>query len=497
MADSNPTLPGAEDVVVALRPARGLRHWLDQRRQELPAWTASLFIHLALIAGIPALGPTPREKDRWEEPLLEAVLANPIDWQHDTEAGQGLQGDTAGAFTLQATFASSSPRPTPSQTAGQQDQLEIDPASSSRQAQQERPRDSSKAVARLDAQIEYVQNRLTQLTARIAHQSNPRAQTGDSQSLRNARSTPGHDQHAGRDTLAPQGQGAAHGSHAPDGSDEQTLAGGRGKQGQQPLGEGSRSRSPPLPLVTYTGNTRGNLWVWQRRQQRLQQQKRELEARREREARQQKLEQQQVAGEIAVLNNELQSLQRKRQHLLEADNADLSSADKPGDLLLVSDQSAGFYNDALGSRLDGSRWNRALSGGQYDTRTDSPDLTAVADVLGGWLQAEPPAGRWLMMAPIPATWNAQQETAIVYEVQNNTTDDLELLATFAARDSGVFVWVDGRFRLGSGYGAGSFQLTRTPLGTIPPGTHYIQILRESDASQPQLHVRLVGRKITR
>jgi hypothetical protein len=151
--------------------------------------------------------------------------------------------------------------------------------------------------------------------------------------------------------------------------------------------------------------------------------------------------------------------------------------------LLVDESTPAYYNDAIGRVLDGTgpQFPRAdMKGGDpLAPHLEEPDLQAAAGVLGFWLGAQPPAGgAWKGPQPIPKVWAVNSETAIVYEIDGGTTGIKNVTAKFGI-DNGIFVWVSGQYKFGAmapgGLAAAEYKV---PLGDLPPGLTYIQVLRE-------------------
>ena len=126
-----------------------------------------------------------------------------------------------------------------------------------------------------------------------------------------------------------------------------------------------------------------------------------------------------------------------------------------------------------------------------------PNLSAATTVLGGWLSAVPSRnGFWNALGPIPATWAINTETAIIYEINGGATGFTNVLAQIDV-DNGVFVWVNGQYKFGAiGSGSpspvGQFEYTNIVLGTLSPGTNYIQLLREDNGFFSGYQIRISG-----
>ena len=173
--------------------------------------------------------------------------------------------------------------------------------------------------------------------------------------------------------------------------------------------------------------------------------------------------------------------------------------------LLVDGNTAGYYNSSLGTTLDGTQPQFPIpyfSGGgdPLINPAGEPNLSAAASVLGGWLNPVPTRNQyWGALGPIPATWADNTETAIIYEVNGGPTGFTNVMAQLDA-DNGVFVWVNGQYKFGAiGPGspspAGQFEYTNVFLGTLSPGTNYIQVLREDNGIMNGYQIRITGNVI--
>ena len=158
-------------------------------------------------------------------------------------------------------------------------------------------------------------------------------------------------------------------------------------------------------------------------------------------------------------------------------------------IVLVDDNTAGYYNSSLGTTLDGSQPQFPLSfasGGDPTIYPASePDLAPVASVLGDWLlHPETRNAFWGALGPVPTDWGTDTETAIIYEVDGGTNGLTNVLAQLDV-DNGIFVWVNGKYKFGAVAGGspsapGQFEYTNVVLGVLAPGTNYLQILREDN-----------------
>lgn len=172
------------------------------------------------------------------------------------------------------------------------------------------------------------------------------------------------------------------------------------------------------------------------------------------------------------------------------------------DVTLVDGNTLGYYNNSLGTMLDGTQPQFPFPGGGDPSinPADEPDLISAASVLGEWLSPVPVRnGFWSPLTPIPATWGINTETAIIYEVDGGPTGFANVLAQLDV-DNGIFVWVNGQYRFGavapgSPSQAGQFEYTNVVLGAISPGTNYLQILREDNGVFSGYQIRVTGQAI--
>ncbi len=145
---------------------------------------------------------------------------------------------------------------------------------------------------------------------------------------------------------------------------------------------------------------------------------------------------------------------------------------------ILTSASLGYYNDSLGTVLNGSAGFPASGDPTFPPIAPAPDLTAAAGILGAWLTASPlPLNANWTLEAIPVSWNVGDETAIVFEFTVPTAT--QLTGTFGV-DNGIYVWLDGAYKFGA-MAPGSFSLGEYPnvnLGIVAAGTHYLQIMRE-------------------
>jgi hypothetical protein len=161
---------------------------------------------------------------------------------------------------------------------------------------------------------------------------------------------------------------------------------------------------------------------------------------------------------------------------------------------LVTWTTPGYYNNALGTVLDGTS---ACFPAGYDpsaTFPTPPDLSAAALLLGGWL-ASPPVlpTPWWSAAPVSIPgWGAWTETAIVYPFTVADPGAVGVTAYFAV-DNGVFAWIDGDYLGGAMDPGGPYYWEYGfPAPDLAPGLHYLQVLREDHGGATGYDVWLTG-----
>jgi hypothetical protein len=164
---------------------------------------------------------------------------------------------------------------------------------------------------------------------------------------------------------------------------------------------------------------------------------------------------------------------------------EVAEENPPSVSLPINDTTPGYYNNALGTILDGTQpeFPPADSADEEDPiifPAEEPDLSSATDVLGNWLAADPLPlnSNWSGLQSIPSTWDTNTETAIIYPVDAGP-EPVSLRGSFGV-DNGIFVWVNGEFRFGAlaPGGLAGLEYTDIDLGSLKPGLNYIQILRE-------------------
>jgi hypothetical protein len=165
--------------------------------------------------------------------------------------------------------------------------------------------------------------------------------------------------------------------------------------------------------------------------------------------------------------------------------------------VLVDDTTAGHYNAALGTALDATQPQfpcaDVLCGDPTINPAPEPDLTSAGSILGGWLSSPPSfGGSWSGPQAIPPTWVLNTETAIVYEIDAGSCGVENLTGSFGV-DNGIFVWVNGAYKFGAlapgGAAPGEYVVD---LGQLPPGTNFVQVLREDHGGFDGYTVEITG-----
>lgn len=166
--------------------------------------------------------------------------------------------------------------------------------------------------------------------------------------------------------------------------------------------------------------------------------------------------------------------------LLWAVAANLASA-----LTLVQTGDAGYYNNSIGTVLNGTNGGETgpfpvSNDGSYDF-SSAPDLSAASAALGNWLTN--PLGlnsNWTLMSSIPNSWTAGSEVAVIY--QFDTLAATGVVASFGV-DNGIHAWLDGVY-LGGARRPGGVSLGEHTfnVGDLTAGTHFLQLLLEDHGS---------------
>jgi len=156
-----------------------------------------------------------------------------------------------------------------------------------------------------------------------------------------------------------------------------------------------------------------------------------------------------------------------------------------GAVTLVETSDPGFYNNSLGTVLNGTNGGET---GPFPVSNDSnldfataPDLSAADIVLGDWL-ANPfdLNSNWSLFPSIPNNWTVGTEAAVIYRF--DTLEATNVVASFGV-DNGIFAWLDGVY-LGGARRAGGVSLGEHVfnVGDLDAGSHFLQLLLEDHGS---------------
>lgn len=186
----------------------------------------------------------------------------------------------------------------------------------------------------------------------------------------------------------------------------------------------------------------------------------------------------------------------------------LTLAGNAGAVVLIDGGTQGFYNDSLGTILNGTNPavddnavatflfpnnNSNPNDPTFNPVPFEPDLSAASAILGNWL-TDPTNlnANWSGPQAIPAGWAINDETAIVYELDAGPGGLANVVASFGI-DNGIFVWLDGVFLGGQllpgGVFPGEFVAN---IGSLGAGTHHLQILREDHGGGAGYRVEVTG-----
>lgn len=166
-----------------------------------------------------------------------------------------------------------------------------------------------------------------------------------------------------------------------------------------------------------------------------------------------------------------------------------------GAVVLVQTSDPGFYNNSIGTVLNGTNGGET---GPFPVSNDSslsfpvaPDLSAASGALGNWL-TNPLSlnANWQSLASIPNNWVPSTEVAVIY--QFNTLGATNVVSEFGV-DNGIFAWLDGVY-LGGARAAGGVSLGEHvfDVGNLSAGTHFLQLLLEDHGSANGYAVRITA-----
>ena len=176
-------------------------------------------------------------------------------------------------------------------------------------------------------------------------------------------------------------------------------------------------------------------------------------------------------------------------------------------VVLVDNNTAGYYNNSLGTILDNSAPQfpgpLMMSGsGPLNDPTfypsAEPDISKASAVLGNWLAAAPLPlnANWQPPRHIPTSWKINDEVATLYEVDGGSKGTARLRGNFDV-DNGIYVWVNGKYIFGARAPGllspdGQFEYTNIDLGKLAPGKNYIQVLCEDNGISDGFRIKITG-----
>lgn len=173
----------------------------------------------------------------------------------------------------------------------------------------------------------------------------------------------------------------------------------------------------------------------------------------------------------------------------------LATTAAQGSVVLVETTDPGYYNNSIGTVLNGTNGGET---GPFPWSDDAnrsfptaPDLTAASSILGNWL-GDPSHlnANWYLADPIPNSWTVGSEVAVIY--QFDTLSATNVVASFGV-DNGIFVWLDGVYLFGArGPGGVSLGEYVVPVGDLAAGTHFLQILLEDHGTTNGYAVRITA-----
>ena len=154
-------------------------------------------------------------------------------------------------------------------------------------------------------------------------------------------------------------------------------------------------------------------------------------------------------------------------------------------IILVQTSDPGYYNNSIGTVLNLSNTGSDTCAEPFPTGNDctntypiQPNLSAAGSILGNWLGDPLHLNSHWSASPIaiPNSWAVNTEVAIIYEF--DTLGATNVQALFGV-DNGMFVWLDGVYKLGARAGGGpSLGEYSVNIGTLTAGTHFLELLLE-------------------
>ncbi len=149
---------------------------------------------------------------------------------------------------------------------------------------------------------------------------------------------------------------------------------------------------------------------------------------------------------------------------------------------IITSLTPGLYNAGLGDleAMDGpGGFLVGPSGSEGDPIVElgaDPGFSFTAAFGANWLGGDYSGGNWSAVpVAIPAGWDIDTETAIVYDFSLATASRLHI---DLGVDNGIVVWLDGSFLFGATAPGGAFLGEYgIDVASLSAGTHSLQILR--------------------
>jgi hypothetical protein len=126
--------------------------------------------------------------------------------------------------------------------------------------------------------------------------------------------------------------------------------------------------------------------------------------------------------------------------------------------VIVNNLTTGYYNEQLGTILDGTDPNFPPGGDPTIYPAYEPNLSGADAILGNWLNPTNPVtlpNTWTGPQVIPAAWTLNTETAVLYVIDAGPSGYQNVIGDFGV-DNGIFVWVNGEYKFGAIHPGGSF-----------------------------------------
>lgn len=176
-------------------------------------------------------------------------------------------------------------------------------------------------------------------------------------------------------------------------------------------------------------------------------------------------------------------------------------------IVLVDNNTLGYYNNSLGAILDGSapQFPRPLLEIGITPENDpifypspEPNISEASAILGDWLAQTPlPLNeKWQSPRHIPTTWAVNSEVAALYVVDGGAKGMVAVRGNFDV-DNGIYVWVNGKYKFGARSPGlpspdGKFEYANIDLGKLVPGKNYIQVLCEDSGIANGYKTKITG-----